>query len=121
MVYETATAGVTIQSPQLDINTVAAGGGSCLVFRNGLFNTGPESAGAQPGPTCYRYFSLGYGRQILIVSQEGWPTGRYGRESAPRSINHRLLSQDFRQIRKGAAGSRGHCDRLRETLKGDKP
>ncbi|KAE9403514.1 5-oxoprolinase [Gymnopus androsaceus JB14] len=54
IVYETTTAGVTIQSPQLDINTVASGGGSCLQFRNGLFVTGPESAGAQPGPACYR-------------------------------------------------------------------
>ncbi|TFY73636.1 hypothetical protein EWM64_g10376, partial [Hericium alpestre] len=54
VVYETTTAGVTIQSPQLDINTVAAGGGSCLTFRNGLFNCGPESAGADPGPACYR-------------------------------------------------------------------
>ncbi|EIW77667.1 5-oxoprolinase [Coniophora puteana RWD-64-598 SS2] len=53
-VYETTTAGITIQSPQLDINTVAAGGGSCLAFRNGLFAAGPESAGAQPGPACYR-------------------------------------------------------------------
>ncbi|KAF8603357.1 5-oxoprolinase [Ceratobasidium sp. AG-I] len=53
-VYETTTAGVTIQSPQLDINTVAAGGGSCLTFRNGLFLAGPESAGAEPGPACYR-------------------------------------------------------------------
>ncbi|OCH85181.1 5-oxoprolinase [Obba rivulosa] len=54
VVYETTTAGVTIQSPQLDINTVAAGGGSCLNFRNGLFLAGPESAGAEPGPACYR-------------------------------------------------------------------
>ncbi|KAA1477041.1 5-oxoprolinase [Dentipellis sp. KUC8613] len=54
VVYETTTAGVTIQSPQLDINTVAAGGGSCLTFRNGLFLAGPESAGADPGPACYR-------------------------------------------------------------------
>ncbi|KAN0078480.1 Hydantoinase/oxoprolinase domain containing protein [Tylopilus felleus] len=54
VVYETTTAGVTIQSPQLDINTVAAGGGSCLTFRNGLFLAGPESAGAEPGPACYR-------------------------------------------------------------------
>ena len=67
MVYETTTAGVTIQSPQLDINTVAAGGGSCLVFRNGLFNTGPESAGAEPGPTCYRYSSPGRTWKILIM------------------------------------------------------
>ncbi|KZT03038.1 5-oxoprolinase [Laetiporus sulphureus 93-53] len=54
IVYETTTAGVTIQSPQLDINTVAAGGGSCLSFSNGLFRAGPESAGAEPGPACYR-------------------------------------------------------------------
>ncbi|GAB7360864.1 hypothetical protein MBLNU230_g0850t1 [Neophaeotheca triangularis] len=53
-VFETTTAGVTIQSPQLDINTVAAGGGSRLFFRNGLFVVGPESAGAHPGPSCYR-------------------------------------------------------------------
>ncbi|PFH49537.1 hypothetical protein AMATHDRAFT_147525 [Amanita thiersii Skay4041] len=54
VVYETTTAGVTIQSPQLDINTVAAGGGSRLFFRNGLFLAGPESAAAEPGPVCYR-------------------------------------------------------------------
>ena len=40
-------------SPQLDINTVAAGGGSMLFFRSGLFVVGPESAGADPGPACY--------------------------------------------------------------------
>lgn len=32
-VYESTTAGVTIQAPQLDVNTVAAGGGSMLFFR----------------------------------------------------------------------------------------
>ncbi|PXF48199.1 5-oxoprolinase [Gracilariopsis chorda] len=53
-VFETETAGVTIQAPQLDINTVAAGGGSRLFFRNGMFYVGPESAGAHPGPVCYR-------------------------------------------------------------------
>lgn len=35
-------------------DTVAAGGGSRLFWRNGLFVTGPESAGAEPGPACYR-------------------------------------------------------------------
>ncbi|ORX57697.1 hydantoinase B/oxoprolinase [Piromyces finnis] len=53
-VYETKTAGITIQAPQLDINTVAAGGGSKLFFRNGMFIVGPESGGADPGPACYR-------------------------------------------------------------------
>ncbi|XP_054738314.1 5-oxoprolinase [Anastrepha obliqua] len=53
-VIESTTAGVTIQAPQLDINTVAAGGGSMLFFRSGLFVVGPESAGAHPGPACYK-------------------------------------------------------------------
>jgi 5-oxoprolinase (ATP-hydrolysing) len=53
-VFETTTAGVTIQAPQLDVSTVAAGGGSILTFRSGLFAAGPESAGAHPGPVCYR-------------------------------------------------------------------
>ena len=48
-VFETITAGVAIQAPQLDIHTVAAGGGSCLHLRRGMFVVGPDSAGAHPG------------------------------------------------------------------------
>jgi len=54
LVFETETAGVRIQAPQLHIKTVAAGGGSRLFFDNGMFVVGPESAGAHPGPICYR-------------------------------------------------------------------
>ncbi|XP_065098755.1 5-oxoprolinase [Paramisgurnus dabryanus] len=53
-VFEATIAGITLQAPQLDISTVAAGGGSRLFFRSGLFVVGPESAGAHPGPACYR-------------------------------------------------------------------
>jgi len=53
-VFETTTAGVSIQAPQLDIHTVAAGGGSRLFLQNGLFVVGPESSKAHPGPVCYR-------------------------------------------------------------------
>lgn len=53
-IFDSTTAGVTIQSPQLDINTVAAGGGSILKWQSGMFKVGPESAGAHPGPACYR-------------------------------------------------------------------
>ena len=53
-VFETTTAGIAIQAPQLDINTVAAGGGSRLFLRTGMFVVGPESAGSHPGPVCYR-------------------------------------------------------------------
>ncbi len=54
LVFETETAGVRIQAPQLHIKTVAAGGGSRLFFENNMFMVGPESAGAHPGPVCYR-------------------------------------------------------------------
>jgi len=50
LIFETEIGGVSIQAPQLDINTVAAGGGSRLFFRKGLFIVGPESSGADPGP-----------------------------------------------------------------------
>ncbi|KAJ6437457.1 5-oxoprolinase [Purpureocillium lavendulum] len=53
-VFESETAEITLQTPQLDINTVAAGGGSILHWKNGLFAIGPDSAGAHPGPVCYR-------------------------------------------------------------------
>ncbi|CAK9147854.1 unnamed protein product [Ilex paraguariensis] len=53
-VLETQIAGAIIQAPQLDINTVAAGGGSKLKFQLGAFRVGPESVGAHPGPVCYR-------------------------------------------------------------------
>lgn len=53
-VLETQIAGSIIQAPQLDINTVAAGGGSKLKFQFGAFKVGPESVGAHPGPVCYR-------------------------------------------------------------------
>ena len=46
-IFETNISGVAILAPQLDISTVAAGGGSRLFFRAGLFVVGPESAGAK--------------------------------------------------------------------------
>jgi 5-oxoprolinase (ATP-hydrolysing) len=52
--FENECAGVKISAPQLRINTVAAGGGSRLFFRNGMFEVGPESSGAHPGPVCYK-------------------------------------------------------------------
>jgi 5-oxoprolinase (ATP-hydrolysing) len=52
--YETQVAGVRMRVPMLHIHTVAAGGGSVLRYQDGRFRVGPESAGAVPGPVCYR-------------------------------------------------------------------
>jgi 5-oxoprolinase (ATP-hydrolysing) len=52
--FETAVAGVRMRAPMMAINTVAAGGGSILHFDGARFRVGPDSAGAVPGPACYR-------------------------------------------------------------------
>ncbi|MGD1924025.1 MAG: hydantoinase B/oxoprolinase family protein [Paracoccaceae bacterium] len=52
--FETEVAGVRMRAPMMNIHTVAAGGGSILFFRDGRFQVGPDSAGANPGPACYR-------------------------------------------------------------------
>ncbi|MEZ5335737.1 MAG: hydantoinase B/oxoprolinase family protein [Methanolobus sp.] len=52
--FETEIAGVHLRSPMLHIHTVAAGGSSILHFEAGRFTVGPDSAGSEPGPACYR-------------------------------------------------------------------
>ncbi len=51
---ESLVAGVRVRAPMMQIHTVAAGGGSICRFDGMRFRVGPESAGAQPGPACYR-------------------------------------------------------------------
>lgn len=52
--FETEIAGVRMRVPMMRIHTVAAGGGSILHYEDGRFQAGPDSAGADPGPACYR-------------------------------------------------------------------
>ncbi len=52
--YDAAVAGVRVRAPMMHIHTVAAGGGSICSFDGARFRVGPRSAGADPGPACYR-------------------------------------------------------------------
>jgi 5-oxoprolinase (ATP-hydrolysing) len=52
--FETQVAGVRMRAPMMAIHTIAAGGGSILHFDGQRYRVGPESAGANPGPACYR-------------------------------------------------------------------
>jgi 5-oxoprolinase (ATP-hydrolysing) len=52
--FETEVAGVRMRAPMMRVHTVAAGGGSILHAEPGRFRVGPDSAGADPGPACYR-------------------------------------------------------------------
>jgi len=52
--FDSIVAGVRLRAPMMSIHTVAAGGGSILYFDGARLRVGPESAGANPGPACYR-------------------------------------------------------------------
>ncbi|MFP5514571.1 MAG: hydantoinase/oxoprolinase family protein, partial [Alphaproteobacteria bacterium] len=52
--FDAVVAGVRVRAPMMHIHTVAAGGGSLCVFDGTRFRVGPDSAGANPGPACYR-------------------------------------------------------------------
>ncbi len=52
--FETEIDGVRLRAPMMDIHTIAAGGGSIVRYADGRLQVGPESAGADPGPACYR-------------------------------------------------------------------
>jgi 5-oxoprolinase (ATP-hydrolysing) len=52
--YDSEVAGVRLRAPMMKIHTIAAGGGSLLRYQDQRYQVGPESAGANPGPACYR-------------------------------------------------------------------
>lgn len=52
--FNTLVAGVRLRAPMMSIHTIAAGGGSILHFDGQRYRVGPDSAGAHPGPACYR-------------------------------------------------------------------
>lgn len=101
-IFETTTAQVTIQAPQLDINTVAAGGGSILFWKKGLFAVGPESASAHPGPACYRKggpLTVSLAKKICQYGIFILTTG-HGRQRFPWTHCAQVLSAYFRAQRK---------------------
>lgn len=91
-IFESTIAEVTIQTPQLDINTVAAGGGSILSWENGLLKVGPSSAGANPGPACY-----GRGGP-LTVTDANFLLGRIIPDFFPRKLDRDIVVAKFKAL-----------------------
>jgi 5-oxoprolinase (ATP-hydrolysing) len=77
-VFHTQVAGVRLRAPMLAIHTVAAGGGSILAFDGSRYRVGPDSAGASPGPACYR------GGGPLTVTDANVMLGRIQPDHFPR-------------------------------------
>ena len=105
--FESEIAGTTVRAPQLDIMTVAAGGGSRLFFRNGMFAVGPESSGAEPGPVCYRkggYLSITDANLVLgrlVPSHFPRIFGRNENEALDRESSREAFEQLGKEINKG--------------------
>lgn len=69
---EQLIAGLPIRTPQIEINSVGAGGGSIAwVDSGGILKVGPGSAGAVPGPACY-----GQGGEEPTVTDANLAIGR---------------------------------------------
>jgi 5-oxoprolinase (ATP-hydrolysing) len=52
--FDTEVGGVRVRAPMMSIHSIAAGGGSIIQFDGARLRVGPLSAGANPGPACYR-------------------------------------------------------------------
>ena len=92
--FETEVAGVRMRAPMMLIHTVAAGGGSILHFDGARFRVGPDSAGANPGPNCYR---------------RNGPAGGDRRQRHGRQADAGFLPEDFRPASGRAARRRRAC------------
>lgn len=113
-IYETVVSEVSLQTPQLDISTVAAGGGSMLFWKNGMFVVGPESAGSDPGPACYRKGGP------LTVTDANLFLGRLVPEFFPKifgpnqdeSLDYELTCKKFRELTEQINQDQGPANQL---------
>ena len=102
--FETVVAGVRMRVPMMKIHTVAAGGGSILRFDGGRFQVGPESAGANPGPACYRRGGPLTVTDCNVMLGKVQPNyfpkvfGHSGNESLDTQVVEQLFSQLSKEI-----------------------
>eukprot|EP01125_Pyxidicula_operculata_P019466 TRINITY_DN7073_c0_g1_i1.p1 TRINITY_DN7073_c0_g1~~TRINITY_DN7073_c0_g1_i1.p1 ORF type:complete len:1297 (-),score=340.42 TRINITY_DN7073_c0_g1_i1:11-3901(-) len=92
-VQETELDGVFIQATQLDVNTVAAGGGSVLHYRGGNMSVGPDSVGSDPGPICY-----GKGGSNLAVTDANFFLGRILQDFFPFKLDYDKVKAKFESV-----------------------
>ncbi len=98
--FETQVAGVRMRAPMMSIHTVAAGGGSILQFDGARFRVGPESAGANPGPACYRRggpLAVTDANVMLGKIQPRWFPKVFG-PKADEALSHEAAAAQFAAI-----------------------
>ena len=102
-------AGVRIAAPMMRIHTVAAGGGSILKFASGRLQVGPESAGAFPGPACYRNdgpLTVTDANVFLGRIQPGFFPAAFG-PNADEPIDAARPAREFAALAERIAGANG--------------
>ena len=118
--FETVVAGVRMRVPMMRIHTVAAGGGSILHFDGGRFQVGPESAGANPGPACYRRGGP------LTVTDCNVMLGKIQAQYFPKvfglngheALDTKIVEQQFVQMSEEISQITGGCSSLHEIAEG---
>lgn len=98
--YETVVAGVRMRTPMMNIHTVAAGGGSILHYDGSRLRVGPDSAGADPGPSCYRAdgpLTVTDCNLLLgFIKPEYFPS-TFG-EHSDQPIDKKIVEQKFKKL-----------------------
>ena len=108
--FETVVAGVRMRAPMMNIHTVAAGGGSILQFDGSRFRVGPESAGANPGPACYRRggpLAVTDCNVMLGKIQPGYFPAIFGPD-ANQPLDREVVQQNFSDMAKQVSASQGN-------------
>ena len=99
--YETEKAGVRIVAPMLEIETVAAGGGSICAFDGQKLVVGPRSSGADPGPACY-----GRGGPLSLTDVNLY-LGRLAPEHFPFPLDAEVVAAKLDEVRAAVGAGTG--------------
>jgi len=118
--FETEVAGVRMRTPMMHIHTVAAGGGSTLHFDGMRYRVGPDSAGADPGPACYRRGGP------LCVTDANVMVGKLPPDYFPKvfgpngdlSIDHAVVEERFARLAEAIAETTGRRQTAEEVADG---
>ncbi len=98
--FDAQVAGIRIRAPMMQLHTVAAGGGSIIRFDGGRIRVGPQSAGADPGPACYRRhgpLTVTDANVLLGRIQPKWFPRVFG-SHADQSIDPQVVQQGFERL-----------------------
>ncbi len=118
--FETQVAGVRLRAPMMQINTVAAGGGSICSFDGARFRVGPDSAGAIPGPACYRHggpLTVTDCNVILGKIQPRFFPHVFG-PHGDRPLDRDVVEREFTALAETVARATGHRRTLVEVADG---